>query len=66
MDTSSKGVNLRVRTDRERGVHTTPLSSVAYFEMRLLWEYVLLQKRRHDADSDIGVRRPRPGRRSLI
>jgi len=34
-------------------VHTTPLGSVAYFEMRLLWEYVLLQKRGHDADSDI-------------
>jgi len=40
-------------TDRERGAHTTPLGSVAYVEIRLLWEYVLLQKREHDADSDI-------------
>jgi len=34
-------------------VYTSPLGSVAYFEMQLLWEYCLLQKRRHDIDSDI-------------
>jgi len=40
-------------TGLERGVYTSPLGSVAYFEMQLLWEYCLLQKRRHDIDSDI-------------
>ena len=40
-------------TDRERERARLPLGSVAYVEMRLLWEYVLLQKRGHEIDSDI-------------
>jgi hypothetical protein len=40
-------------TDLERGGHTPPLGSAVYCEMLLLWEYFLLQKRRHDIDSDI-------------
>ena len=34
-------------------MRTTPLGSVAYVEMRQLWEYVLLQKRGHDDRSAI-------------
>jgi hypothetical protein len=52
MDTSSEGVNLRVRPTSS-GEDTPPLGSAAYCEMLLLWEYFLLQKRRHDIDSDI-------------
>ena len=38
MDTSSKGVNLRLLTDLERGARTTPLGSMAQLGMTLLWD----------------------------
>ena len=65
MDTSSKGVNLRVRPTLERGAHTPPLGSVACFGMRLLWEYTCIRRgaRRRSRHR---VRRPRPGQRCLI
>jgi hypothetical protein len=52
MDTSSKGVNLRVRPTRSEE-RTLPLGSVAYFGMRLLWEYTCIRREGHDAGPGI-------------